>query len=132
MKNIFLDVNIVIDYLMRRNVGETNTYELFSNRDINLFISSLTTHIIVYTLKIKRGTQEFAKFKRLIEGLNIIPVNQSMVVRALDTDYKDFEDLLQFYCATTVCDTILTRDIKDFKKIKEITKNKVAIISRYP
>jgi predicted nucleic acid-binding protein len=48
----------------------------------------------------------------------IAAVTKSIIKKSLKTDFKDFEDAIQYYCALSLnkIDFIVTRDTKDFKK----------------
>ncbi len=131
MKKYFLDANIIIDYLLHRQVD--NNLEVFLKEvsGKNIYISSLTVHIIFYVLKIKYNSELYFQTKNLLNSINIIPQSNRITELSLNTEYKDFEDTIQFISAQQYCDTILTRDVKDFNKIKDITKSRIEIIFRY-
>ena len=43
-------------------------------------------------------------------------LNELVVGKALNSDFEDFEDALQYFCALQLkCDVLLTRNAKDFK-----------------
>ena len=48
----------------------------------------------------------------------IVDVTKAIINKSLKSDFKDFEDAIQYNCALTVnkMDFIVTRDSKDFKK----------------
>lgn len=48
----------------------------------------------------------------------ITDVTKNTIQKALKSDFKNFEDAIQYHCATNVgkVDFIVTRDTKDFKK----------------
>ena len=54
----------------------------------------------------------------LSEMAEIADVTKSVIKKSLKTDFKDFEDAIQYYCALSLnkIDFIVTRDTKDFKK----------------
>ncbi len=130
MKNIYLDANILIDYVTGRNIEKTNIKDIFQSKS-NFYISPLSVHIVIYVTKMKRGGAHFQLFQKLVGKMTLIPLTDVIIKRAFKTDYKDFEDLLQYYSAETTCDTIITRDKKDFDNIKRLSKGKINIISRY-
>lgn len=120
MKNIFIDTNIVLDLLEKREEFYKEVQILFSNADqltkINIFVSALTianTYYILrkyYTNEIVKGI--VAKFKILVE---VLPINDKIIELALLSDFKDFEDALQYYTAIeNNMDVIITRNKKDF------------------
>lgn len=54
----------------------------------------------------------------LSEMTEITDVTKSIIKKSLKSDFKDFEDAIQYNCALTLTkiDFIVTRDTKDFKK----------------
>ena len=53
----------------------------------------------------------------LQEWTETIDVSKDVISKALKSEFKDFEDAIQYNCAKTVTkiDCIVTRDTKDFK-----------------
>lgn len=54
----------------------------------------------------------------LLNGLcNILPVNQSILEQAMQSDFADFEDAVQYYSAlqNKNCSVIISRNTKDFQ-----------------
>lgn len=128
MKNVFLDANILIDLIKRRD-GYEQSMEILRNENLELYISSLSVHVVTYVLKIKPNSSQMRDLIDFLSDISIIPLSNTQVSKALELGYKDFEDMLQFFSAVEFCDTILTRNRKDFEKIKKLTKSKINIIS---
>ena len=119
MKRIFLDTNIVIDYLAKREPFAEDAYQLFSKGKAGkykLCISSLSFTTIFYVLK---KICEHGKLMELLEKLQslseVLPVNAEIIQSAIESDFTDFEDAVQYYSATAAdCQVIITRNAKDF------------------
>lgn len=119
MKRVFLDTNIVIDFLGERE----NFYEpaakiitLADKKKIKLFVSAIsmaTAYYIVAKYENKRAALEkIRKFKVLCE---ISSMDNEVFDKALHSQFNDFEDALQYYSAVECsCDLIITRNEKDF------------------
>jgi len=46
-----------------------------------------------------------------------LPVDEKIISLALNSDFRDFEDAIQYYCAVeNKIKMILTRNLSDFKK----------------
>jgi len=124
MKKIFIDTNIIIDLLSRREPFYDEAAELFSLADrkiIELSTSSLTIANTSYILlrQIDSGkTKEILRKLRLI--INILPLDDKIIGIALNDDsFNDFEDGLQYFTAIeNNQDLIITRNLKDFKASK--------------
>ena len=124
MKKIFIDTNIVLDLLSRREPFYEESAELFSLADrkiIELSISSLTIANTSYTLLRQinsEKTKEILRKLRLI--VNVLPLDDKIIGIALNDDsFNDFEDGLQYFTAIeNNQDIIITRNLKDFKASK--------------
>lgn len=120
MDIIFVDTNIVIDLLAKREKFYEAAQELFSKSDskeIELYISALTianTHyLLANTYKADYVRKILIKFKLLVK---VLPIDDKILELALASDFKDFEDAVQYHTALeNNIDIILTRNKKDFK-----------------
>lgn len=121
MKKLFIDTNIVLDLLAKREPFYESSAKLFSLADrneIQLTVSSLTfanTNYVLSKLKSASEAKEILrKFKLLVQ---IVSLSEKIVDLALnDSAFKDFEDGLQYYSAIeSNQDIIITRNQKDFK-----------------
>ena len=124
MKKLFIDTNIVIDLLAKREPFYQDAAKLFSLADkkkIRLIVSSLTFANTNYILsKLKDSTTARAiltKFKVLV---TVADLNDKIIELSLnDLSFSDFEDGLQYYTALEYeTDIIITRNLKDFKSSK--------------
>ncbi|MCB0517047.1 MAG: PIN domain-containing protein [Chitinophagales bacterium] len=121
MKKLFIDTNIVIDLLAKREPFYEDAAKLFSLADkkkIKLIVSSLTFANTNYILS-KLSNSIFArdiltKFKVLV---TVADLNDKIIELSLnDKLFADFEDGLQYYTALeNEVDIIITRNAKDFK-----------------
>ncbi|NLX66905.1 MAG: PIN domain-containing protein [Bacteroidales bacterium] len=123
MKNLLIDTNIIIDLLAKRKDFYQEAQELFTLADeneVNLYISSLTFANTHYVLSKELNADEvrkaLIKFKLLVE---ILPLDDRILELALSSDFKDFEDGIQYYTALeNKLEIIITRNKKDFKTAK--------------
>jgi predicted nucleic acid-binding protein len=123
MKNLLIDTNIIIDLLAKRKDFYQEAQELFTLADINevnLYISSLTFANTHYLLSKELNADEtrkvLIKFKLLVK---ILPLDDRILELALSSDFKDFEDGIQYYTALeNKLEIIITRNKKDFKTTK--------------
>jgi len=124
MKNLFIDTNIVIDLLAKREPFYEAAAKLFSLADreeINLYVSSLTfanTNYILSKVNNSNLAREIlTKFKVLV---TVADLNDKVIELSLnDKSFSDFEDGLQYYSALeNQADIIITRNLKDFKSSK--------------
>ncbi|CAM3960846.1 PIN domain-containing protein [Flavobacterium antarcticum] len=119
MENIFIDTNIVIDLLAKREPFYKEAQDLFTlgdKKEVNLFISSLTFANAYYSIvrhhKEVDAKKYLSKFKVLV---TILSLEDKAIELALASDFKDFEDGLQYFIAMdNEADIIITRNKKDF------------------
>ncbi len=120
MDNIFVDTDIILDLLSQREPFYEYSAYLFSEADsdkIKIHVSFLSFSNINYILSRQFSTVHARKkmlmFKTLV---NVLPVTDKTVELALSSDFKDFEDALQYFTAIeNNVKTLLTRNLKDYK-----------------
>lgn len=124
MKKLFVDTNIVIDLLARRDPFFEEAAELFSLADkkqVELSVSSLTIANTSYAL-LRQMDSNKAKsvLRKLRLILKVLPLDDKIIGLALnDQTFSDFEDGLQYFTAIEdEQELIITRNLKDFKNSK--------------
>jgi predicted nucleic acid-binding protein len=121
MPKVFVDTDIVLDLLSGRQPHYDFAAELFSMADekhIKLNVSSLCFSNINYILSRQynadQARKKLLKFKTLV---TVLSVDDKTIELALSSDFKDFEDAIQYYTAIeNNISTLLTRNLKDFRK----------------
>jgi len=123
MDRILVDTNIVLDLLAERKEFILEAQELFTlsdKKELKLFVSSLTFantyYILSQTLKLSNARKILRKFKVLVE---VLPMDDKIIDLSLESDFKDFEDAIQYHTAIeNDIPIIITRNLKDFKTAK--------------
>lgn len=121
MDKIFVDSDIILDLLSGRLPHYNPAAELFSladEGDIKIFVSSLSFANVNYILSRQyngdQARKKMLKFKTLV---SVLSVNEKIIELALSSEFKDFEDAIQYYTAIeNDLATLLTRNLKDFRK----------------
>lgn len=117
-----MDTNVVIDFLSNRQPFSLDAARLFNmsvEGKIKIYISAVSYNNIYYILR--QSLTNVATIK-LLEGLadmtEITDVTGNVIQQSLKTDFKDYEDAIQYYSALTIpnINFIVTRNTKDFKK----------------
>ena len=122
MKIIFLDTNVMIDFLADRRPFSLTAAEIFNaslSGIVKIFVSSVSYNNIYYILRQSLSHNQTIKLlDELSEMTEIVDVTKAVIKKSLKSDFKDFEDAIQYNCALTISkiDFIVTRDSKDFKK----------------
>lgn len=124
MSKLLIDTNVVLDLLSKREPFYDSVAKIFSLADKNklkLSISSLTfanTNYVLTRLKSAIESREILRRFRVL--VQVLSLNDKIIDLALnDSNFKDFEDGLQYYTAIeNGQNIIITRDLKDFKESK--------------
>lgn len=120
MQKVFLDTNIVIDFLGEREAFYEPAAKIMTIADqkkIKIYVSPTSISTIFYLLSkfenAKIALEKIRKFKVLS---SISVMDDDAVEKAMNSDFKDFEDALQYFSAIgSTCDLIITRNEKDFR-----------------
>ena len=122
MKHIFMDTNVVIDFLADRQPFSLHAAKLFDltiDGKVVIHISAVSYNNIYYILRQSSPHNATIRLlEELTEMTEIVDVTKAIIKQSLKTDFKDYEDAIQYYCALSIpeIDVIVTRDTKDFKK----------------
>ncbi len=119
-ENIFVDTDVIFDLLAKREPFYNYSAKLFTHADkqeLTICVSSLCFGNLNYILSKQKSAIEarkiLSRFKVLVK---VLPVDDKVIELALNSDFKDFEDAIQYYCAIeNGIKIIITRKLKDFK-----------------
>lgn len=122
---VLIDTNIILDVLMQREDYQVSVevLKLSGNGIIAGYVSASAITDIYYILN--RNTKDKKKtldsIKALLRLLSIANVNEADIIAALNSQWKDFEDCVQYYVAKHKdMSYIITRNVKDFEETQPI------------
>jgi predicted nucleic acid-binding protein len=121
MKYYFIDTNIILDLLADRKPFSENAEQLFilaEQKKIRLYCSIISFNNIYYILKKEIGHKKAISTLNIIKHhLQIIDFEKNTLLKAMDSEFNDFEDAIQYFSALTNpnIECIVTRNEKDFK-----------------
>ena len=120
MRNLFLDTNILVDLVCHREPFVQEAKRIFAlayTGRINIGICALSYVNTIYIAK-KYGykTDEIIdSLKKIASFTTITSLDESIVKKAMDSDWNDFEDSVQYNSSLSFsADYIITRNPKDF------------------
>jgi predicted nucleic acid-binding protein len=122
LKNIFLDTNIILDFYLRRSphdIAFGKILSLIFEKRMSGYISALSYANIFYLLRKENKRETIMDlFRSLQNHLTTVSVTSEILLKATDSKITDFEDAIQYECASSIkiIDAFLTRDKKDFRK----------------
>lgn len=121
MKNLFLDTNILIDVLARREPFHREAIQLFEQavlKKARLLTTAISITKAWYMLD-KYGDDKTAHkaISGIIEYVRIIPVSHRAATMAAGSEFRDFEDAVQYFAAleAETVEAIITRNVRDFR-----------------
>jgi predicted nucleic acid-binding protein len=121
MTDIFIDTDVIIDFLIDREPHSREAaiiFTLIEQKKLKGYVSSLTLSNLYYVLrKIESHNKVIAKLDSISRLLTILKVDQQTINYAIASGFPDFEDSIQYNCALDYkkIDVLITRNIKDYK-----------------
>ena len=119
MKRVFIDTNIFLDILFRREQFVDDALSIFDmavDGQIVLLISDLSIANIKYITRKEISTEEFYNLIQIFRPIfTIVPLGAEVIDKAISLRASDFEDALQYFSAVQAeADCLVTRNIKDY------------------
>ena len=120
MSRLFLDTNVILDLLAERQPFYNSIAKIATLADqkkLILVASPLSFTTIEYVLSKFEPTENVLnKLRRFKIICDVSEVNEETIEKALNSNFKDFEDAVQYFSALkSQCKVIITRNGKDFK-----------------
>ena len=117
---VLVDCDVVLDLLLARepfSPAATDLFMLFQEGSLEGYTSPLAFSNLFYILrKGSPPSEAINSLRKLKLLLGVLPMNESIVDRALSSSFSDFEDALQYYTAIAHnLDAIVTRNKRDYK-----------------
>jgi len=122
MKQIFIDTNIIIDFLADRTPFSDFAailFQLAKEHKIRIYISAISFSNTYYILRKVSSHKKALRLISEIEGyVGVQETNRIIIQEAIKSGFNDFENAIQYYSAVQLgkIDIITTRDLKGFKK----------------
>lgn len=121
MNKVFVDTDVILDLLARRIPHFHFSAVLFTfaeMKKLELYTTPLIIANTFYILRKQLGNDSAKNaLRKLRILLHIIDSTESIIDKALNSDFSDFEDAIQYYTALEYqIPVILTRNIRDYKK----------------
>lgn len=124
MDHVLIDADVILDFFFDREPFAEYTTQIFVMCENNT-IKGYTTPVIIsnvyYLLnKIAKHDVIIDKLKQLLNIIDIAQIDKNIIIEALNSKFKDFEDALENFAAenNNAIKIILTRNIKDYQHSK--------------
>ena len=120
MNKVFVDSDVILDLLAHRIPHFHFAALLFTFADmkkIELYTSPTVLCNVFYILRKEIGIEQAkTAMRKLRLIINVIDSSEKTIDCALNSDFSDFEDAIQYYTAQNhKLITIVTRNVKDYK-----------------
>jgi len=120
MKKIYFDNDVILDISIKRELDIKDSVVLLNLVEAGLFKGYTSSVIFTNTYYIQRKlvgheiSINFLKKLRLL--LAILNVGDLIIQKALESEFSDFEDAVQYFTAIeNKMDCIITRNVEDYK-----------------
>lgn len=121
MTSVFLDTDVILDLFIEREPHHSIALRFFSYLQVHAeSIQAYTSPVVIanvgYILgKARSETYAVQKIKGLRDFVDILPMTEAEIDHAIQRPGDDFEDSLQYHCATAnAVNIIVTHNGDDF------------------
>jgi predicted nucleic acid-binding protein len=121
MEKVLIDTDVILDFFFDRMPFSEESSQILSlceKKEIQGYVTSIMVSNIYYLLrKTAKHEKVIDNLKLLLNIVDVTTTNKKVVLEALNSEFKDFEDALQNFSAQNdeKITIILTRNIKDYK-----------------
>jgi predicted nucleic acid-binding protein len=121
MTAVFVDTDVLLDVVIKRPEFYPASFQIvqwIEQKKLNAYITPMTINNIYYfTRKELSHSHALSLIEKLMVIFNVVSIDKSGIISALNSDFKDFEDALQNYSALQhpEIETLITRNIKDYR-----------------
>lgn len=121
MESVLIDTDVILDFFFDRipfSEDASKILSLCENGKIKGFVTPIMISNVYYLLrKTAKHQKVIESLKKLLGFINVAMINKEIVLEALNSEFKDFEDALQNFSANynDEIKVIITRNIKDYK-----------------
>ena len=133
MNKVFIDTDVILDLLAQRIPHYHFSAVLFTiaeMKKLELYTTPLIFAKTLYILRKQLGNEEAKKALRKLRVLiHIIDSSEAVVDKALNSDFTDFEDAIQYYTSQeNGINILLTRNLRDYKNASLIVQTPEAFL----
>ncbi len=116
---IYIDTNVFLDSILNRDDGISSQVLIYLAKTNALIylndLSIINIHYIATTSKKLEKNDIDEKVRFILKKYTLVSVDKHIIENSLDSNFKDFEDGVQYFCAKRVeSKLIITNNIKDF------------------
>ena len=115
-----LDTDVILDFVLARQPFFVESKEIFkrlANNEFKAYIASITAiNVFYFGRKQLGGKPALKEIEKLLQLVNVCPVDSVVLQNAIVSSINDYEDAVQHEAALAEkLDAIVTRNTKDYK-----------------
>jgi predicted nucleic acid-binding protein len=124
MDYVLIDTDVILDFFFDREPfvkSATEVFLLCEKGEVKGFVTPVIICNVYYLLrKVAKHHIIVEKLKQLLTIIDVVQMNKTIIIDALNSEFKDFEDALQNFSAVShqQISFIITRNVKDYQKSK--------------
>lgn len=121
MDKVLIDTDVILDFFFDRKPFSNEASQILSQcerKKIEGFVTPVMISNVYYILrKTDKHEKVIQHLKMLMNIIDIAIINKKIILDALHSGFKDFEDALQNFSAQNENDIriMITRNVKDYK-----------------
>lgn len=122
MNSLLLDTDVVLDFFLDRQPFAEDAARILAlceEKQLQVFVTPVSISNVYYLLrKLGSHSKVITHLKQLLTLVKVASVPKEVVLEALESDFKDFEDALQHFAAKSEAgiQIIITQNLKDYSK----------------
>lgn len=118
---VFADTDIILDVLARRTPFYQSAAQLFSlaeRGEVKIHVSALSFANLHYILRKNLPAHKAIEtLKNLRKLVAVLPLDDNIIAKALESGFRDFEDAIQYNTALSKgLAYLITRNVRDYPK----------------
>jgi len=119
LKAVLCDINFILDIFLKREPFYYSAAKLFKkieDKELKGYLCALSFPTLFYLLsKELSGEKAIKTLEKIRIVFSVAAVDQKVIDLSLTSDFKDFEDAVQYYSAVQVkADCLITRNKDDY------------------
>lgn len=121
MTKLLIDTDVILDFFFQREPFADSAAQILSlceSKKIKGYITPVIVSNVYYLLRqTAKHEKVIEKLKLLLSITEILAIDKAIVLHALNSEFRDFEDALQNYTAelNNEIEILITLNIKDYK-----------------
>lgn len=122
MRRVLIDTDVILDFFFDRKPASDHAARVLALCEtgvVNGFVTAVIVSNVYYLLRQVAGHDKVLdSISRLMTLVDVLITDKEVVMQALHSGFRDFEDALQNFSAehSGAVDVVLTRNVRDYRK----------------